>query len=84
MTLDEIQQGSKEDPELRAVRELLTNNQIYKMTQPYRAVADELCITEQNILLPNSCILLPVKLKEQAIISAYEDHAGMTRCKQRL
>ena len=54
------------------------------MTKSHRVIADELCITHQNILLRGSRIVLPVKLRERAIMLAHEGHAGMTRCKQRL
>ena len=54
------------------------------MSKPYRSVADELCTTDQSILLCGNRIVLPTNLREQAIMLAHEDHAGMTRCKQRL
>ena len=84
MSVEEIQQASLEDPELRPVRELLSSNQIYKMSKPYRSIADELCITDQSIILRGSRIVLPANLRERAIVLAHEDHTGMTRCKQRL
>ena len=84
MSVEEIQKASLEDPELRAVRELLTSNQVYKMATPYKTIADELCITDHSILLRGTRIVLPTTLREQAITLAHEDHAGMTRCKQRL
>lgn len=84
MGVEEIQRASLEDPELRTVREFLSSNQIYKMSKPYRSIADELCITDQSILLRGNRIVLPANLRERAIVLAHEDHAGMTRCKQRL
>ena len=84
MTVDEVQQASLEDTEQSAVGQLLAGNQIYKIAKSYRVIADELCITHQNILLRGSRIVLPVKLRERAIVLAHEDHVGMTRCKQRL
>ena len=84
MSVEEIQKALLEDLELRTVRQLLTSNQVYKMVKPYKTVADELCITDQSILLRGTRIVLPTTLRERAITLAHEDHAGMTRCKQRL
>ena len=53
-----------------------------QMSKPYRSIADELCITDQSILLCRSCIVLQANLRQQAIMLAHEDHAGMTRWKQ--
>jgi len=84
MSVEEVQQASFEDPELRTVREFLSSNQIYKMSKPYRSIADELRTTDQSIPLRGSRIVLPANIRERAIALAHEDHAGMTRCKQRL
>ena len=58
------------------VLELLITKKGYKMVKPYRAIADELCITDQNTILRSSRIVLPVKLRGRAIMLAHEDHAG--------
>jgi hypothetical protein len=62
----------------------LQNNQVYKLPKAYKLIAHELCITDQDILLRGDRIVLPNKLRQQAISLAHEDHAGMVRCKQRL
>ena len=49
-----------------------------RSTKPYCAKAVDLCVTDQNILICGSRSVLHVKLWEQAIMLAHEDHASMT------
>lgn len=78
----EIQTASVADEELSQIRDLLGRNHPYLLPVPYKSIADELCITDQGILPRGNRIVLPAKLRQQAIALAHEDHAGMTRCKQ--
>ena len=48
MSTEEIQQASLVDLELCTVHELLSSNQIYKLSKPYRSIADELWAKLQN------------------------------------
>lgn len=84
MKLEEIQKATLEDPELKQIKQCLQNNQLHKLPKAYRLISNELCITTQDILLRGDRIVLPTKLRQQAISLAHEDHAGMVRCKQRL
>lgn len=84
MKLEEIQRETLADPELQQIKQNLQNNQVYKLPKAYKLIAHELCITDQDILLRGDRIVLPNKLRQQAISLAHEDHAGMVRCKQRL
>lgn len=83
MSTEEIQDHSADDPELTQVRQCIINNQKYKLPPQYKQVAQELCIVN-NIVLRNKRIVLPSKLRNKAILLAHEDHAGMTKCKQRI
>ena len=73
-----------EDPELKKVKQCLQNNKLHQLPRPFRLISHELCITDQEIFLRADRIVLPNKLRQQAINLAHEDHTGMVRCKQRL
>ena len=84
MTIEEIRQASAEDEELTHIRDNRQKNKPHKLPSQYKHVSEELCITDQNILLRGNRIVLPAKLRQRAISLAHEDHAGMTKCKQRI
>ena len=84
MQLDEIRKATLEDPELQKVKQCLQNNKQHQLPRSYRLISHELCITDEELLHRSDRIVLPCKLRQQAITLAHEDHAGMVRCKQRL
>ena len=84
MTIEEIQQAFVEYEELTQIRNHLKENQPHKLPPQYKLVAEELCVTDQNILLRGNRMVLPTKLRQKAIRLAHEDHARMTKCKQRI
>ena len=84
MSIEEIQQASINDSELALIRSCLQTNELYKIPKPYQSVVDELCTTNQEILLRGNRIVLQTKLRKRAIFLAHEDHAGITKCKQRI
>ena len=84
MKIKEIQQASAEDEELTQIRDNLRKNKPHKLPSQYKHISEELCITYQNILLRGNRIVLPTKLRQRAISLVHEDHAGMTKCKQRI
>ena len=51
MTVHEIQHASMDDKELTQFRDLIRSNQLYSLPTHYKAFAEELCITDQDILL---------------------------------
>ncbi|CAB4024757.1 Transposon Tf2-6 poly [Paramuricea clavata] len=83
MSTEVIRETAKVDPEIKQIRESIINNQSYKLPQDYKLVGDELSITK-DIVLRGNRIVLPAKLRPRAIALAHEDHAGITRCKQRI
>ena len=83
MNTAEIQEHSKADPELIQVRQCIQNNQPHKLPLQYQPLAQEMSIVD-NIILRDNRIILPTKLRSQAIKLAHEDHAGMTKTKQRI
>lgn len=62
----EIQEHSKDDPELTQVRQCIITNQRHKLPQQYKQLADELCIVE-NIILRDNRIILPLTLRNKAV-----------------
>ena len=84
MQLEEIQKATLEDPELKTVKQCLQNNKLHQLPRSFRLISHDLCIKDQEILLQGDRIVLPNKLRQQAINLAHEDHTGMVRCKQRL
>ena len=65
------------------VRQCIQNNQPHKLPLQYQPLAQEMSIVD-NIVLRDNRIILPTKLRSQAIKLAHEDHAGMTKTKQRI
>ena len=84
MQLDDIRKATLEDPELQKVMQCLRNNMLHQLPRSYIPISHELCITDEELLLRGDRIVIPSKLRPQAIHLAHEDHAGMVRCKQRL
>ena len=83
MNTAEIQEHSKNDPELIQVRQYIEKNQPHRLPPQYKSLEQELGIVD-NIILRGNRIILPVKLRNKAIELAHEDHAGMTKTKQRI
>ena len=86
MSVEEIPQELMKDEELTQVRDCIQGNRCYQLPQSYKLIADDrkLCVNNDGIVLRGSRIVLPVKLRKHAIEIANEDHAGMTKCKQRI
>ena len=83
MATEDIRRASFADPEICQINEALATNQLQLIPKPFQDVSDELSTTN-GILLRGNRIVLPKSLQTQAVILAHEDHAGITRTKQRL
>ena len=83
MSTAEIQEQSKADPELIQVRQCIEKDQPHKLPPQYKSLVQEFSIVD-NIILRDNRIILPIKLRNKAIKLAHEDHAGMTKTKQRI
>ena len=84
MQIEEIQRTTWKDPELQQIQRNLQSNQLQKLPKAYQPIAQELSVTDQDILHRGDRIVLPSSQRQQAINLAHEDHAGMVWCKQRL
>ena len=83
MATEDIRRASFADPEICQINEALATSQLQLIPKPFQAISDELSTTN-GILLRGNRIVLPQSLQTQAVILAHEDHAGITRTKQRL
>ena len=83
MNTAEFQEHSKNDPELIQVRQCIEKNQPHRLPPQYKSLEQELSIVD-NIILRGNRIFPPVKLRNKAIELAHEDHAGITKTKQRI
>jgi hypothetical protein len=79
----EIREASLADNEIKQVTQALVTNQLHLLPKTFQSIADELSLAD-DILLRGNRIVLPKSLRTQVIQLAHEDHAGITRTKQRL
>ena len=83
METREIREASLADNEIKQVTQALVTNQLHLLPKTFQSIADELSLAN-DILLRGNRIVLPKSLRTQVIQLAHEDHAGITRTKQRL
>lgn len=83
METEEIRQASLADQEIKQANHALATNQLHSLPKAFQSISDELSTTN-DILLRGNRIVLPKSLQTKAVLLAHEDHAGITRTKQRL
>ena len=83
MATEDIRRASFADPDICQINEAVATNQLQLIPKPFHDISDELS-TANGILLRRKRIVLPKSLQTQAVILAHEDHAGITRAKERL
>lgn len=82
----EIEEASKEDPELSALRECLnqgTWNYTAEMIKPYHAFRSELG-TVGDLIVRGSKLIVPLSLRKRMLQLGHEGHPGKTKMQQRL
>ena len=82
LTTREVEEASAVDEELKALREAIKTGRFEKCTA-YAPAAGELCVIGQ-LVLRGTRIVLPSKLRPQAISLAHEGHLGIVGTKQNL
>jgi len=82
LTTREAEEASAVDEELKALREAIRTGQFEKC-KVYAPAAGELCVIGQ-LVLRGTRIVLPSKLRPQAISLAHEGHLGIVGTKQNL
>ena len=82
LTTREVEEASAADEELKALREA-TKSGRFEKCKAYAPAAGELCVIGQ-LVLRGTRIVLPSKLRPQAIALAHEGHLGIVGTKQNL
>lgn len=83
MKLEDIDEQSKAEPTISALKTALEKNIWPDFIKPFKIFATELCFAN-NILLRHSKIVIPEKLRGNVLELAHEGHPGMTSMKRRL
>ena len=82
LTTRKVEEASAVDEELKALREAIKTGRFEKC-KAYEPAAGELCVIGQ-LVLRGTRIVLPTKLRPQAISLAHEGHLGIVGTKQNL
>ena len=83
VTTREVEQASRDDDELKAVREGIRTGKWDNCNKLYSAVANELCIIGK-LVLRGTRIVVPKKLRPRILALAHEGHLGIVGTKQAL
>ena len=83
METKEIQEASFVDTEIQQIVQALKISQLHLLPKPFQSISEELSVVN-DILLRGNRIVVPKSLRTKVIRLAHEDHAGITRTKQRL
>ncbi|VDI49213.1 Hypothetical predicted protein [Mytilus galloprovincialis] len=93
MSLSEVKGASLTDRTLQKAIELTRNGKWYELKklddpnldiqelQVYRSIQDELVVHDENILLRDNRIVMPMSLRDRAVSLAHEGHQGLTKTK---
>jgi hypothetical protein len=85
--LDSIIQATQEDPILKKLKELLSNDywdNDDKRLKPYFSIRSELSISSDDLILYGNRIIIPTKLQPDIIKIAHQSHQGKEKTKQLL
>ena len=82
MTTKQVESASAEDKELAELREAIRTGH-FENCKAYAPIAGELCVIGQ-LILRGTRIVLPQKLRQQALALAHEGHLGIVGTKQNL
>jgi len=82
LTTREVEEASAVDEELKALRKAIKTGR-FEQCNDYAPAAGELCVIGQ-LVLRGTRIVLPSKLRSQAISLAHEGHLGIVGTKQNL
>lgn len=80
---DEIEQRSKSDDTIMAVKEALESGNWTERTLPFKTFETELCLYGNILLRSNKIVMLEI-LRNRTIQLAHEGHPGITVMKRRL
>lgn len=83
--LSEIQEATKEDPDLQTLGRCISTNNSSKTnaTRPYLGIKTELTVLD-NLILCGSTIVIPTSLQQETLHLAHKGHQGIVKTKQLL
>lgn len=81
--LEEIISASEADEEIQAVKKAIQTGEWSEITMLYKNFESEFCFAGE-ILLRSTRIVIPIILRERALMAAHEGHPGMSTMKSRL
>ena len=85
MTLDEVKQFTQSDATLRKVIEVVRTGRWHDTDgvdiSSVRAIRNELTVSDNDILLRDTRLVIPTALRSQVIQLAHEGHQGITKTK---
>ena len=84
MTLQEIEQATQSDQQLQAVITALKTGQWHPDVQRFYHSRSELTVTETNLLLHGTRIVMPQALRSRTLDIAHQGHQGIVKTKQLL
>ena len=85
---DEVLQKTNKDPELQALKHVISTGWPVKRSQiplslhPYWNIRDEITI-EGGIVMKNSKVLIPETLKQKYLRQIHQGHQGIKACRSR-
>ncbi|KAK3791088.1 hypothetical protein RRG08_010491 [Elysia crispata] len=83
LSAQEVEEASKDDPELQQVRQQLSNNKWDKSSKTFFPMRDELC-SIGYLVLRGTRIVIPKALRSKCIKLAHTGQLGIVGTKQRL
>jgi hypothetical protein len=83
MSAREVEQASREDAELRVVREAIKTGNFEGCDLAYRAVKDELTAVG-HIVVRQTKLVIPSSLRQEVLKLAHQGHQGIVKTKARL
>ena len=85
ISLSEIQEATKEDPDLQTLGTCIATNNWPKTnaTRPYLGIKTEFTVLD-NLILRGSRIVIPTSLQQETLRLAHEGHQGIIKTKQLL
>lgn len=81
--IKEIEEESKRDPAICAMKDAVYNNDWSELTALYKPFKTEFCFRD-DILLRGTKLVIPEALRQKMLTLAHEGHPGMTVMKRRL
>lgn len=89
LTLQQVKQATDEDNQLQNVKKCINTGQWHNFRNceemmTFQKIANDLCATENGVLLRGNRIIIPVSLRRKVVDIAHEGHQGLVKTKSLL